>query len=253
MNTKIAVILTVLVMLVVIMAGFLLKDFITIGKSEGDEELVAELLEEAVTEAGVTNTTAEAGGTTGAGTTAVGTTAAPTTTVTGATATTAAATTAPTTKAATTTTTAAIGNLVTTTTTQGMGVLVTTTAAGKPDLVILPGGAGVSMPMVKAGETVTLSGWTVKNDGTAASGSFKNGFYISDNPVITAGSRYLTGNSNLSLAPGEQYTWGSSTLTVPSDLNAGIYYIGVLVDRENEVNESIENNNYISREIVVTN
>jgi hypothetical protein len=271
MNTKIAVILTVLVILSIGMAVFILKDYVTIGKPAGEEAVAEETAESDRPEGEGAQTTLVAAATTVAGGTKVAgaTTAAPATTTAGATTTTRATTAAPTTTAATTaslnitTTNPQIGGLVTTTspgigglvttTTQGMGVLITTTATGKADLIILPGGASVAFPNVKAGDTVTLSGWTVKNQGTAPSGSFKNGFYLASNRELTSDRVYLQGNSNLSLAQGEQYSWGSSTLNIPSNLTPGIYYIGVLVDRNNEVNELNESNNYVSSEIIVTN
>ena len=261
MNTKIAVILTVLVMLSLGMAVFILKDYVTIGKPAGEEEVEEETAQDALDaqpEGEGAQTTLVAAATTAAGgTTAAGaTTAAPATTTAGATTTTAVqATTAATTQSLNITTTKpSIGGLVTTSTAQaGIGVLVTTTAAGgKADLVILPGGASVAFPNVKAGDTVTLSGWTVKNQGSAPSGPFKNGFYLASNRELTSDRIYLQGNSNISLAPGEQYPFGSSNLYIPVTLTPGIYYIGVLVDRDNEVSESNESNNYISVEIIVS-
>lgn len=98
---------------------------------------------------------------------------------------------------------------------------------------------------------MTLSGWTVRNQGTAASGDFNNGFYLSTNTLITAAVTYLTGNANYSLAPGEQFTWGEPTLTIPKETNPGTYYLGILVDRTNVVVESNESNNYVFRQIQV--
>jgi hypothetical protein len=269
MNTKIAVILTVLVMLSLGMAVFILKDYVTIGNPTGEEEVAQDAAEDALPEGEGAETTLVAAATTAAGGTTVAgaTTAASATTTAGATTTTGATTAAPTTTAATTaslnitTTNPQIGGIITTTspgigglvtTTQGIGVLITTTATGKADLTILPGGASVAFPNVKVGDTVTLSGWTVKNQGTAPSGPFKNGFYLASNQALTSDRVYLQGNSNLSLAPGEQYSWGSSSLFIPANLTPGIYYIGVLVDRDNEVSESNESNNYVSYEIIVS-
>jgi len=273
MSTKAAVAMTVLVMIILFMAVFILKDYITIGKPAGEEEVAEESGEGALPEGEGAQTTLVAAATTAAGgtkaagatttapvtkaggaTTAAGanTTAAPTTTVAG-----------PTTAAPTTTTTKTFGALTTTTqggmgalvtTTQGMGALVTTTAAGgKADLVILPGGASVAFPNVKAGDTVTLSGWTVKNQGTAPSGPFKNEFILSSNREFLANNVSLEGNSNLSLAPGEQFSWGSSIFTLPANIKSGIYYIGVLIDRDDKVSEANESNNFVSVEIIISN
>ena len=88
--------------------------------------------------------------------------------------------------------------------------------------------------------------------GTAASGNFYNGFYLSTNAIISTGDTYLTGNSNTSLAPGAQFAWGGPTLTIPSGTAPGTYYVGILVDRTNASAESNERNNYVSRQITVT-
>jgi hypothetical protein len=98
---------------------------------------------------------------------------------------------------------------------------------------------------------VTVSGWTVQNQGTLPSGSFYNGYYFSTDSTITNDDWYLGGNSNSSLEAGESYTWGTTTLTIPEDLNIGNYYIGILVDRSNAVTETSENNNTASRQISV--
>ncbi len=120
------------------------------------------------------------------------------------------------------------------------------------DLVIITGSPTVTPSTVAAGGTVSLSAWTVKNQGTAGSGSFSNGFYLSNDSVITAGDTYLTGNSNTNLAPGAQFNWGGPTLTIPGGTPPGNYYIGILVDRTNAVAESNENNNYVARLITVS-
>jgi len=121
-----------------------------------------------------------------------------------------------------------------------------------PDLTITTGNPTLAPSTVVPGGSVSLSGWTVKNQGTAASGSFSNGFYLSTDPVITAGDVYITGNSNSGLAPGAQFNWGGPTLTIPAGTLPGSYYIGILVDRTNAVGESNENNNYVASPITVS-
>ena len=54
---------------------------------------------------------------------------------------------------------------------------------------------------VIAGGSVTLSGWTVTNQGTASTGvGFSNGFYLSQDAVITTADTVLGSNSNAALA-----------------------------------------------------
>ena len=82
---------------------------------------------------------------------------------------------------------------------------ITISAAGKPDLVITSGPPTVTPSSVAPGETVELSAWTVKNQGTVNSGTFYNGYYLSTNATITSSDKFLTGNSSSSLAPGASF------------------------------------------------
>jgi subtilase family serine protease len=129
---------------------------------------------------------------------------------------------------------------------------ITVSAPSLPDLTITTGNPTVTPPTAAPGGTVSLSAWTIKNQGNADSGSFDNGFYLSTDSVITASDTYLDGNSNSNLAPGGQYNWGGPTLTIPSGTPLGNYYIGILVDRTNEVSESDEDNNYVASPITVS-
>jgi subtilase family serine protease len=212
-------VIAILVIIVLVLAGFILKDFISVNIAGEDDQ---EQTEETTTGSESETTTAAGGTTTAPTTTAAGTTTASTT-------------------ASTTTATSATTASTTTTT--------IATTAGKPDLTLTSGGL-VDM-FVLPGETITISGWTVKNAGTVASGDFSNGFYLSNDATITSGDTYLDGNSNPSLAPGEQFVWGNTTLTIPAGTPPGSYHIGILVDRNNAVSESNENNNYWSTVIVV--
>ena len=69
--------------------------------------------------------------------------------------------------------------------------------------------------------------------------------------VIGTADTYLGGNANTSLAASAQFAWGGPTLTIPAGTKAGIYYVGILVDRTNASAESNESNNYVSRQITV--
>jgi CARDB len=132
----------------------------------------------------------------------------------------------------------------------------TTVASGtytqqRPDLVISTGSPAVRPSTTYPGGSVTLSGWTVKNQGNAASGDIYNGFYLSQDSIITASDTYLDGNQNTSLGPGEAFNWGGPTLTIPQSTGPGIYFIGILVDSNNSIAESNESNNYVSVQINV--
>src|SRR5207253_11373217 len=120
------------------------------------------------------------------------------------------------------------------------------------DLLISSGPQTATPSTVAPGETVTLAAWTIKNQGTASTGvGFNNGFYLSIDSVITASDTYITGNSNAALAAGATFNWGGPTLTIPTGITPGNYYIGILVDRDNAVCESNEVNNYVSTLITI--
>jgi len=120
------------------------------------------------------------------------------------------------------------------------------------DLVITSGSPTVTPSSVAPGGTILLSSWTVKNQGTASSGYFENGFYLSADSTITSSDTYLDGNANTSLETGAQFTWGGPDLVIPASTSPGTYYVGILVDKNNQVTESNETNNYVSRQITVT-
>ena len=115
-----------------------------------------------------------------------------------------------------------------------------------PDLVITTGSPTITPTNVAAGQTVTLNAWTVRNQGTAPSGFFYNGFYLSTDSTITTSDIYLGGNANTSRAPGTEFNWGGPTLTIPADTSQGTYYVGIFVDRTNASTESNESNNYVA-------
>ena len=98
---------------------------------------------------------------------------------------------------------------------------------------------------------MTLSSWTVQNQGTAASGLFSNGFYLSTDATITSADTYLDGNAN-SLAAGASFVWGGPTLIIPIGTAPGTYYVGILADPSNAIVESDESNNAVSTLITVT-
>jgi hypothetical protein len=116
------------------------------------------------------------------------------------------------------------------------------------DLVITaPETLTVVPVIVERGDRVQLPSWTVANQGTAwSSKSFSNGFYLSTDATITAADRLLDGNWTLGLAPGASHDWASQTLTIPTDVAVGNYYIGILVDDANMTPEACEGNNFKS-------
>ena len=67
-------------------------------------------------------------------------------------------------------------------------------------------------------------------------------FYASTDTTITSSDRYI-GEQRLSVVPGLGYRACDWSGTFPTDIPAGTYYVGWIIDTGNEVEESDENNN----------
>jgi len=91
----------------------------------------------------------------------------------------------------------------------------------------------------RRGDTVTLQ-YTVQNLSTSAR-NFDAGFYLSTNDYIST-SDTLLGTSGFS-APAGSYGTFYRTLTIPTNIAPGAYWLGFLVDRNNAISESNEYNN----------
>ncbi|MDF1836826.1 MAG: CARDB domain-containing protein, partial [Planctomycetota bacterium] len=94
---------------------------------------------------------------------------------------------------------------------------------------------------VSTGGAVTVNE-SVRNTGTAASGSFRVGIYLSPNPSVSTtdtllGSRIVSG-----LGSG-QISGSNAPYTVPSGLPSGTYFVGVFVDDLTQVVELSDGNN----------
>jgi subtilase family serine protease/subtilisin family serine protease len=85
----------------------------------------------------------------------------------------------------------------------------------------------------------------VTNQGTANSGGFNVGVYLSLDAAITTGDTLVGSGSVSSLAVGGQQTLTVSG-TIPSSLTPGTYFLGAIVDSGNSVSESNENNNSVA-------
>jgi hypothetical protein len=84
--------------------------------------------------------------------------------------------------------------------------------------------------------------FTFMNLGTANSGNFNIGFYLSSDKTITTADKLIGTNFNASVSAGGVVT-GSRTLTIPSNLAPGYYWLGVLLDKDEAVSELSESNN----------
>ena len=102
--------------------------------------------------------------------------------------------------------------------------------------------SGFSPTTVYAGTTSFSANCDVRNFGTASSGGFYVSYYASTNNIIST-SDYLIGNDYVSSISPFQYKDSSLTLTFPSTIPEGEYYVGWIIDRTGLVNEFDEGNN----------
>ena len=107
------------------------------------------------------------------------------------------------------------------------------TAVGKPPTLALPG-------------TSFSATDTVKNQGAAAAGASLTRYYLSAGQQKTAGAVLLGGGRSVpSLAAG-QVSSGSASVTIPSSMPLGTYYLLACADDLNAVAETKETNNCLA-------
>jgi hypothetical protein len=134
-----------------------------------------------------------------------------------------------------------------------------TVAALLPDLVASSGtvGAPVLSPsdvLGTGGGSVSISPWKITNQGGGyeLEGSVNAGIYLSPDPIITASDTRLAGRSiGSALGAGASFNAPGESLSIP-ERQAGLYYIGVLADEQNVVDESNEENNYVTTPLLIS-
>jgi len=111
----------------------------------------------------------------------------------------------------------------------------TSTSASQPARTVTPPTSPVT-----AGDTVTFE-WTAENAGTA-SATFNVGFYLSPDPDIATTDTLLGTNSGATVPPGDSATF-TRALTIPRDTPSGSYYVGCVLDRDDLLAETDEQDN----------
>jgi len=107
-----------------------------------------------------------------------------------------------------------------------------------PDLRV----SALSAPAsASAGSAITVSD-TTRNDGGGSAAASSTAFYLSANSTLDAGDSPLGGRSVTALAAGASQA-GSTTVTLPSALAPGSYYLLAQADGGAQVAEAIETNN----------
>lgn len=82
----------------------------------------------------------------------------------------------------------------------------------------------------------------VQNTGLTRSGQFRVGIYVSGDPVISTADVHIASCTSNGLAPRAVFDC-AGTIPVPVALPAGTYYLGAVVDDQNQVAEVNEDNN----------
>jgi len=118
------------------------------------------------------------------------------------------------------------------------GGRLTVRAATAVDLVVSDGMAPTS---ASPGQSISVS-VEVTNQGSAAAGAFRVGFYISPRPTLTTADTRLGTCTFASLAAGAKGTC-AAVVTIPANLALGQYSAGAIVDDLNQVAETNETNN----------
>lgn len=99
-------------------------------------------------------------------------------------------------------------------------------------------------PVVNAGESITLSGGSVLNQGEAVSGAFACDVYLSNDENITESDTRLGGfDFPNGAGTGQSVQFSESTFITPSNLASGDYFVAIVIDRADAVKESNEQNN----------
>ncbi|MCU0629486.1 MAG: CAP domain-containing protein [Methanoregulaceae archaeon] len=91
------------------------------------------------------------------------------------------------------------------------------------------------------GETFSVA-ITVRNGGTAFSGSTSSAMYLSSDTTITPADIFLGSCSVPGISAGSSVSL-TGTAMVPSSVPAGSYYLGVIIDSANTISEIDEGNN----------
>ncbi|MBI31883.1 MAG: hypothetical protein CMB72_04790 [Euryarchaeota archaeon] len=114
-----------------------------------------------------------------------------------------------------------------------------TGARSGPDLIV--DYLSASWTSADAGDSKSIS-TRIKNDGDSSSGSFRWGLYLSTDTTITTNDLLLDDWSQSSISSGSTRS-STKTVTIPSSITGGYYYVGMIVDINGQVSESDENNN----------
>lgn len=126
----------------------------------------------------------------------------------------------------------------------------------QPDLVISSGAPRVTPSVVTPGGIVRLSAGTVRNQGAGSvptGGVVNIAYLLSTDATITRTDAFLGSSfiTDAGMTPGQEIAGPATVFTIPAATAPGDYWIGILADQDNAVDESIETNNFVSTPLTV--
>lgn len=108
--------------------------------------------------------------------------------------------------------------------------------------VVDPGTTRETAYRVSRGDTVKVE-FTYENNGKNTQSNVQVGFYISTNDTISTADQRIGGRT-LSLGRAKVYSPDHHTVTIPNNLSVNTtYWLGAIVDENNNISEAVEWNN----------
>ena len=95
------------------------------------------------------------------------------------------------------------------------------------------------------GDTITVN-YRIDNDGTDYTGSFYWELYLSTDRTITTNDIYVDEFSRSSISPGSYASGYQYSVMIPTGINPGYYYLGMIADSRSSVTELDETNNVVA-------
>ena len=122
---------------------------------------------------------------------------------------------------------------------------------GKPDLAFTSSPT-VSRSDALPGDPLTVGPYTFTNAGSATAGAFSNAIVLATDTALIASAVTLASPASVpSLVPRSNVSAAASSVTIPTSIAPGTYFIGIRADIGGTVVESDETNNVTSVRIVV--
>ena len=104
---------------------------------------------------------------------------------------------------------------------------------------------GTSSSSAVMGDTITVS-YRIENLGTDYSGSFYWKLYLSTDSTITTSDTYVDEFSVSSISPGSYRSGYEYSVQIPTGMNTGYHYLGMIADNRGRVTELDETNNVVA-------